>query len=100
MPLDQEKVIPILNELRLTGLLEPRAPASVIQIQPKFRLNLISVDSRNMKASKMQLKITYSLGILLTAFEPRFPSQATGVVKGVDTTINVEVSGHTSTTAG
>ncbi|CAN7978424.1 unnamed protein product [Ixodes persulcatus] len=90
MPIDQTKIITKLNELKLTELLESHAPASVIQIRPNYRLNLLSVDTRNMAASSSLLKVSSLLGIPVRAFEPRSPTQATGVIKGIDATIKID----------
>ncbi|CAN7947217.1 unnamed protein product [Ixodes pacificus] len=90
MPIDQTKIITKLNELKLTELLESHAPASVIQIRPNYRLNLLSVDTRNMAASSSLLKVSSLLGIPVRAFEPRSPAQATGVIKGIDATIKID----------
>ncbi|CAN7977050.1 unnamed protein product [Ixodes persulcatus] len=90
MPIDQRKIITKLNELKLTELLESHAPASVIQIRPNYRLNLLSVDTRNMAASSSLLKVSSLLGIPVRAFEPRSPAQATGVIKGIDATIKID----------
>ncbi|KAG0445711.1 hypothetical protein HPB47_016662 [Ixodes persulcatus] len=90
MPIDQTKIITKLNELKLTELLESHAPASVIQIRPNYRLNLLSVDTRNMAASSSLLNVSSLLGIPVRAFEPRSPARATGLIKGIDATVKID----------
>ncbi|KAG0444677.1 hypothetical protein HPB47_013521, partial [Ixodes persulcatus] len=89
MPIDRTKVITKLGELKLTELLESQAPASVSQIRPNYRLNLLSLDARNMAASSSLLKVSSLLGIPIRAFEPRSPAQATGAIKGIDAAIKI-----------
>lgn len=97
-PVDQTKVITNLNEIKLTELLESKAPAGIIRIRPNHRLNLMSVDTRNAESCASLLKMRFLLGTAVRAFEPRSQTQATGVIKGVDTGIDIaEIREHLKT---
>lgn len=44
---DQPKFISKINQLRLSELLESKAPGYIVEIRPSYRVNLISVDIQN-----------------------------------------------------
>ncbi|KAG0425881.1 hypothetical protein HPB47_026948, partial [Ixodes persulcatus] len=80
-------IITNMNPPALKQMLENLAPDGVIQIRPKYLLNLLAIDAKNIESTKSLLQLKKLGTIQVRTYEPAPPSSNVGVIRGVSTEI-------------
>lgn len=69
-PTDPNNKMSQINAIKLTEMLENFAPGGVIQIRPNYRLNKLTINTRNMESTKALVKLTRISGIMVHGYQP------------------------------